>query len=289
MTENSKLALVVSYPTSSLYPYFEPLAKETWDSHISTLASKADGLGYGYNSLIFGVDDSIGKLGSGTNNKIAMIITTNYQCGELDNSDKPQFPCTNCKLVCNVNDTTICSVDVSGDTLLSENIRMLVIYSKPKNDYDFGCILQNPTDFFYLNDSTSNSYDSLNTITSNILDIMCPMDEYTVKITEIKISGSLNADNKSYTSPFVEILNTNTFPINLREILFEGLVTGTASYDTTNDHWLDGTYLVLYNADIGNVRCQDCPCDKSDGALCDDAIYIPCGSAYRCQFDTSMV
>ena len=293
MTANSGLGLTINYPTAALFPYFENVAVKTWDNHVSTLQQKANGTGNGYNALIFGVDESIGKLNqAGNDNKIAIMLTTNYPCGKLDSNDNPNPGCTSgsqCNLVCDANDTSICSRDVNGKTLFSSNIQMLVIYSHPSNDYDFGCILQNSSrDFFYLNDSMSNSYASLNTITSNVLDIMCPLEEYTIQITEVKVSTSSLNVYQSYDAPFIEILNTHSSPINLKKITFEGLVIGSIS-NPPKPRLSNGEYLVLYNADIGNVTCQDCPCTKSDGNRCDNAIYIPCGTGYDCQFDSSMV
>ena len=190
---------------------------------------------------------------------------------------------TECQLLCDSNDTSICSW---ADDIPSD-LRLIVIYANNESNYDYSCITNKSEDFIYLNTSSVvDRYSLLPSLSPTILDIMCPLQEYTISITEIKIDTSSRVAYEAYNAPFVEIYNSNAFPISLEYLLFDGLINGRISTPT---RWNVDQYLALYNADIGDVICQNCSCTSDDNMYCNDALYIPCGSAYDCSFNSSMV
>ena len=292
MTRNSGLGFVINFGTlTKTFPDNENVVTQSWDDHLSRIISRLNGTGLGYNSLVYGVDLTISKL-LGKSNRIGLMLASSHPCGTYTSTGLPNNHCVpntgDCQLQfqCDINDTRICSREFQGNTLQSENTRMIVVYSHPTLNYDFGCIVQNTNDIFFINDSASSTYHQLDIIAPDILDIMCPLDEYTITITEIKASTSSLKAYQSYDAPFIEILNTHAFPLNLKKLVFEGLVNGTISHAPRIN---SDQYLVLYNADLGNITCHDCDCTKSNGILCDEAVYVPCGATYSCAFDTSMV
>jgi len=293
MTANSGFGISVQVAP---YPNAEPIAVRNWSEHISFLTSTISGAGSGStNELITGLDNAVVHFSQFTgsiSNKYAIIMATDYPCDSWNaNQNLPNLGCAPygdivCQLRCSTTDTTFCS---RFDTLNNADIQAFVIYSNSVNDYDYGCITRNAsTDFIYLNDAENNAFGSLPDITTTILDLMCPLDAFTVTINEVKIDTSSLQAYESYNAPFVEIYNSHSSALNLRQLRFEGLITGTFGGFPPAPRVSAGEYLVIYNADIGNVSCADCLCTKSNGVWCDGTVYVPCGASYNCQFDDTM-
>ena len=272
------------------------IKSESWSNWKNAITSDISGTGSFTNQLQYGVDTMQSEAyGLGTSNavsreRIAVMLAADVPCGPFKNGS-PQPECetgeqTGCTYECPGDGSYICS---ERSDLISDDIRLIVIYSSPTEDFDYSCVTQSDSDVFYISDAYTDSFGSLGDITSNVLDIMCPLDTYSLTISEIKVDSSSLDSLSAYDAPFIEILNENSFPIRLDSLLFSGLVTGTISSNDTATLKVN-QYLVIYDAGIGSVSCSDCTeCTTSDGHECDDAIYIPCGSAYDCSFDDSMV
>eukprot|EP01084_Bolivina_argentea_P216254 367438_1 len=293
LNANSKLGFSIQ---QSPYPDSENIAFKSWSDWITFIQISINGAGSGYNELVYSIENMIYRYGlsTGSNNRIAIMFTTNYPCGPYNPTNGnthsgcgPPFNTSTCQILCQVTDTTLCS---KYTDLIDNNIRVIVIYSDNVNNYDFSCITENINDFMYLNTTlNSNKYGLLGNVKANMLDIMCPLQIYNMSVTEIKLETSSIDIYNIHNAPFIELYNDNIFPINLKQLLFEGIISGNLSInDVINPRILTDEYLVIYNADIGNVTCQECNCIKTDGILCNNAVYIPCGINYTCQFNTSM-
>ena len=276
---------------------YSNIRTDTWLAWKDAIATCINGPGNFTNQLQYGLNIMLQRYENcescnSTRNRIGIMLAAEHPCGPFfagtpypdcfSNSDFCTWECPGPT----ENDSYFCN---KQDDLISDDIRLVVIYSSPAEDFDYSCVTQSAADVFYISDAYSDSFGSLNNVTSNVLDIMCPLDTYSLTLSEFKVDSSSLDSLSDYDAPFIEILNENSFPIRLDSLLFSGLVTGTISSNDTATLKVN-QYLVIYDADIGSVSCSDCTdCTTSDGHQCDDAIYIPCGSGYNCTFSSAMV
>ena len=283
ITESSAIGFNILHTYNIPYP----IKQKTWLEWTDFVINNISGKGVGFRDIVIGIDTMISQYiqlnNTNLNRKrIALLMTTSIPCRLLTiNSSSSSY-----ELVCSEEDYSICD---QYEAIFDQNIRVIVIFVNDVNNYNYGCITTDSTqDFIYLNVSDDNAYSSINTITSTVLDAFCPLPSYTLTITEIKATqSSLNInDYENYSAQFIEIYNDYHASINLKHLYFEGLINGHLN---RNDTLPSSTYLVIYNADAGNITCKQCNCTKTDNIWCSNAIYVACGALYECQFDLSMV
>ncbi len=127
----------------------------------------------------------------------------------------------------------------------------------------------------------SYSESDLNASLPTIYQRICPIDTK-IKISEVKPINTGSAPR------FVEFFNMGMSITSSDTLNFDGLITGSI----TNNNIDQGVYFVLFDEDDGgSLSCSQCGSQQqctvnTSTNLCDEAVYIPCGNSYNCQFNS---